>query len=105
MAGRFGTLIDPETGKAAEGAIEVVDDMTVRLNLPAPAFGSCSECNRRMPKKMLAVAATKIRRRSNFPQARHLMVQNRLNPNRSFAAVGFNNRDAEKIGYLLRRIQ
>lgn len=36
MAGRFGTLIDPETGKAAEGAIEVVDDMTVRLNLPAP---------------------------------------------------------------------
>ena len=36
MAGRFGTLIDPETGKAAEGAIEIVDDMTVRLNLPAP---------------------------------------------------------------------
>ena len=36
MAGRFGTLIDPETGKAAEGAIEIVDDMTVRLNLPNP---------------------------------------------------------------------
>ena len=36
MAGRFGTLIDPDTGKAAAGAIEVVDDMTVRLNLPQP---------------------------------------------------------------------
>ncbi|MDU8927006.1 ABC transporter substrate-binding protein [Alisedimentitalea sp. MJ-SS2] len=36
MAGRFGTLIDAETGKAADGTIEVVDDMTVRLNLPNP---------------------------------------------------------------------
>lgn len=36
MAGRFGTLIDAETGKAADGSIEVVDDMTVRLNLPNP---------------------------------------------------------------------
>ena len=36
MAARFGTLIDPETNKAAEGAIEVVDGMTVRLNLPKP---------------------------------------------------------------------
>ena len=36
MAGRFGTLIDSETGKAAEGTIEIVDKMTVRLNLPKP---------------------------------------------------------------------
>jgi peptide/nickel transport system substrate-binding protein len=36
MAGRFGTLVDPETEKAIEGAIEVVDSHTVKLNLPAP---------------------------------------------------------------------
>ncbi|MEY8827783.1 ABC transporter substrate-binding protein [Sedimentitalea sp. XS_ASV28] len=36
MAGRFATLIDDETGKARDGAIEVVDDTTVRLNLPRP---------------------------------------------------------------------
>ncbi len=35
MAGRFATLIDSETNKALEGAIEVVDSHTVRLNLPA----------------------------------------------------------------------
>jgi len=35
MAGRFATLIDDNTGKAIEGAIEVVDSHTVRLNLPA----------------------------------------------------------------------
>ncbi|MEQ6249129.1 ABC transporter substrate-binding protein [Sulfitobacter sp. HNIBRBA3233] len=35
MAGRFATLIDEETGKALEGAIEVVDSHTVKLNLPA----------------------------------------------------------------------
>ncbi|KIC26614.1 MULTISPECIES: ABC transporter substrate-binding protein [unclassified Leisingera] len=35
MAGRFATLIDSETGQAAEGAIEVVDSHTVKLNLPA----------------------------------------------------------------------
>ncbi|MCP4206677.1 MAG: ABC transporter substrate-binding protein [Shimia sp.] len=34
MAGRFATLIDPNTNHALEGAIEVVDDHTVRLNLP-----------------------------------------------------------------------
>ena len=34
MAGRFNTLIDAETGKAADGTIQIVDDMTVRLNLP-----------------------------------------------------------------------
>ena len=34
MAGRFATLIDADTGKALEGAIEVVDSHTVRLNLP-----------------------------------------------------------------------
>ncbi|NUH66595.1 ABC transporter substrate-binding protein [Sulfitobacter sp. S0837] len=34
MAGRFATLVDDETGKAIEGAIEVVDDHTVKLTLP-----------------------------------------------------------------------
>ncbi|MFD2738192.1 ABC transporter substrate-binding protein [Sulfitobacter aestuarii] len=36
MAGRFATLIDEESGKAIEGAIEVVDDHTVKLSLPRP---------------------------------------------------------------------
>jgi peptide/nickel transport system substrate-binding protein len=36
MAGRFAALIDEESGKAAEGAIEVADSHTVKLNLPAP---------------------------------------------------------------------
>ncbi|OED42592.1 diguanylate cyclase [Chromatiales bacterium (ex Bugula neritina AB1)] len=36
MAGRFGTLIDAKTGDVAEGVIEVVDEMTVQLNLPKP---------------------------------------------------------------------
>ncbi|WP_137700591.1 ABC transporter substrate-binding protein [Marimonas lutisalis] len=36
MAGRMATLIDANTNKAAEGAIEVVDSHTVKLNLPAP---------------------------------------------------------------------
>ena len=35
MAGRFAILIDNDTGKAIDGAIEVVDTHTVRLNLPA----------------------------------------------------------------------
>ncbi|MGJ8615403.1 MAG: ABC transporter substrate-binding protein [Sulfitobacter sp.] len=35
MAGRFATLIDEESGKAIEGAINVVDDHTVKLMLPA----------------------------------------------------------------------
>ena len=35
MAGRFATLIDAETNQAIEGAIEVVDSHTVKLNLPA----------------------------------------------------------------------
>ncbi len=34
MATRMGDLVDPDTGVAREGAIEVVDDHTVRLNLP-----------------------------------------------------------------------
>ncbi len=34
MAARFNTLIDPDTNVAIEGAIEVVDSHTVRLNLP-----------------------------------------------------------------------
>ncbi len=36
MAARVATLIDEETGEAREGAIEVVDDMTVRLTTSAP---------------------------------------------------------------------
>lgn len=36
MAGRFAVLIDPDTEKAIEGAIVVVDDHTVQLNLPRP---------------------------------------------------------------------
>ena len=36
MAGRMGALIDPSTKKAAEGAIERVDDFTVTLNLTTP---------------------------------------------------------------------
>ncbi len=35
MAGRMATLIDEATGQAADGAIEKVDDHTVRLNLNA----------------------------------------------------------------------
>ncbi len=34
MAARFAPLIDEATGQARDGAIEVVDDLTVRLNLP-----------------------------------------------------------------------
>lgn len=34
MATRMGSLVDPETGQAREGAIEAVDSHTVRLNLP-----------------------------------------------------------------------
>lgn len=36
MAGRMGTLIDADTGKAIAGAISVVDDHTVKLTLPRP---------------------------------------------------------------------
>jgi peptide/nickel transport system substrate-binding protein len=36
MAGRFATLIDPETDQVIEGAIEIVDSHTIKLNLPAP---------------------------------------------------------------------
>ena len=35
MAGRFAVLIDAKTEKAIDGAIEVVDSHTVKLNLPA----------------------------------------------------------------------
>lgn len=36
MAARFAVLIDENTGKAIDGAIEVVDSHTVKLNLPGP---------------------------------------------------------------------
>jgi peptide/nickel transport system substrate-binding protein len=35
MAARFNILIDPDTGQAKEGAIEIVDEHTVKLHLPA----------------------------------------------------------------------
>ena len=35
MAGRMGGLVDPDTKTAVDGAIEKVDDHTVKLNLPA----------------------------------------------------------------------
>ncbi|MEM8956466.1 MAG: ABC transporter substrate-binding protein [Pseudomonadota bacterium] len=36
MATRMAALVDPETGQAREGAIEIVDDLTVRLMLANP---------------------------------------------------------------------
>ena len=36
MAGRFATLVDPDTNQAIEGAVEIVDALTVKLNLPKP---------------------------------------------------------------------
>ena len=36
MAGRFATLIDENTQKAIEGAVQVVDSHTVKLTLPRP---------------------------------------------------------------------
>jgi peptide/nickel transport system substrate-binding protein len=36
VATRMGALVDPKTKKAVDGAIERVDDYTVRLNLPKP---------------------------------------------------------------------
>ncbi|AHM04990.1 Oligopeptide/dipeptide ABC transporter, periplasmic substrate-binding protein [Roseibacterium elongatum DSM 19469] len=36
MAARMGGLVDPDTGVARDGAIEVVDPLTVRINYPAP---------------------------------------------------------------------
>ena len=36
MAGRMATLIDDDTNKLADGIVEIVDDHTVRLNLPRP---------------------------------------------------------------------
>jgi peptide/nickel transport system substrate-binding protein len=36
MAARMTGLIDTETGQAREGSVEVVDDLTVRLNLSSP---------------------------------------------------------------------
>ncbi len=36
MAGRMATLIDPDTNRAIDGAIQVVDSHTVKLTLPRP---------------------------------------------------------------------
>lgn len=36
MAGKFQVIIDPDTNKMMEGAVEIVDSQTVRLNLPQP---------------------------------------------------------------------
>jgi peptide/nickel transport system substrate-binding protein len=35
MAARMGALVDPDTGVAREGAIEILDDMTVQVTYPA----------------------------------------------------------------------
>lgn len=35
MASRFSALINPETNKVIDGAVEIVDDLTVKLNLAA----------------------------------------------------------------------
>ncbi len=36
MANSMASLIDPDTGQIAEGVLEPVDDLTLRLNLPQP---------------------------------------------------------------------
>ncbi len=36
MAIRFGTLVDPDTGKMLDGAVSTPDDLTVRIVLPRP---------------------------------------------------------------------
>lgn len=36
MAGRMGSLVDEQTNQARDGGIEIIDDMTVRLNLLQP---------------------------------------------------------------------
>ncbi|WP_087206954.1 ABC transporter substrate-binding protein [Yoonia vestfoldensis] len=36
MAARFAALIDAQTGQALDGAIKVIDDLTVQLTLPIP---------------------------------------------------------------------
>ncbi len=36
MAGRMATLVDEATGQIADGVIEIVDDTTLKLNLPKP---------------------------------------------------------------------
>jgi peptide/nickel transport system substrate-binding protein len=36
MAGRMATLVDDGTGQIADGVIEIVDDTTLKLNLPKP---------------------------------------------------------------------
>ncbi len=36
MAGRFNVLVDPDTEKALDGAVQVIDSHTVKLTLPRP---------------------------------------------------------------------
>lgn len=36
MAIRFGTLVDPDTGKLRAGSVTVVDDLTLQIDLPRP---------------------------------------------------------------------
>ena len=43
MAARMGSLIDPDTKQAAEGAIEVVDSHTVKLRCSSPASNSIAQ--------------------------------------------------------------
>ncbi|MBK5926890.1 ABC transporter substrate-binding protein [Rhodobaculum claviforme] len=45
MASRLTGLIDADTGAARDGAIEVVDDLTVRLNLSEPDISIIATCS------------------------------------------------------------
>ena len=45
MASRLPGLIDPDSGRARDGAIEVVDDLTLRLNLSSPDISIIATCS------------------------------------------------------------
>ncbi len=45
MASRLPGLIDPDAGRARDGAIEVIDDLTVRLNLSEPDITIIATCS------------------------------------------------------------
>ena len=45
MASRLPGLVDPDTGRARDGAIEVVDDLTLRLTLSEPDISIIATCS------------------------------------------------------------
>jgi peptide/nickel transport system substrate-binding protein len=49
MATRMGGLVDPDTGVAREGAIQVIDDMTVQINLPVLGHHAGARALRTIP--------------------------------------------------------